>query len=211
MIRLLNQTYLERDSRFQVAASFSAGRSALRWLLSHPADLAVLDIYMPELTGLELLQRLRAQGVALDTILVTAANDGKTVDACLKLGAVDYLVKPFTAQRFHQALDTFCRHRQALAAGSVSQETLDRLLGQPAPDAEPPKGLQPETLLRIRACLASAPAAGMTCEDLARQSALSVVTVRRYVNYLTETGQLLRTTNYDTGGRPCHLYRFPDR
>ena len=116
MVSLLNRTFVERDARFQVVQSFQDGRAALAWLEQNPADLAVLDVYMPLFTGLELLHALRGQGVGIDAIMVTAANDAPTVDTLLKLGGVDYLGKPFTYERFQQALDTFCRHRDAVAA-----------------------------------------------------------------------------------------------
>ena len=115
MVSFLNRTYTEQDPRFQVVQTFTDGRAALGWLLQNPADLLILDVYMPGLTGMELLQRLRAQQVETDALMVTAANDARTVDSLLKLGVVDYLVKPFTVERFQQGLDTFCLHREAVA------------------------------------------------------------------------------------------------
>ena len=132
MVSLLNRTFVERDARFQVVQSFQDGRAALAWLEQNPADLAVLDVYMPLFTGLELLHALRGQGVGIDAIMVTAANDAPTVDTLLKLGVVDYLVKPFTYERFQQALDTFCRHRDAVAGDAVEQSALDRLFSPPS-------------------------------------------------------------------------------
>ena len=132
MIASIDQNFLERDPRFRLAASFRSGQDALPWLLRHPADLLILDVYMPRMTGLELLRELRSFGITSDAVMVTAANDSKTVDALLKLGVADYLVKPFTARRFQQALDKFCRQRSAIAThSSVSQEELDALLGAP--------------------------------------------------------------------------------
>ena len=210
MVSLLNRTYVERDARFQVVQTFQDGRAALSWLEQNPADLAVLDVYMPLLTGVELLRTLRQRQLDIDAILVTAANDAQTVDALLKMGAVDYLVKPFTVERFQQALDTFCRHREAVAGESVEQSALDRLFVPAAPgERQPPKGLQESTLELVRACLRQAPPQGLPSETISRQTGLSTVTVRRYVNYLVERGEAASTVNYDTGGRPCRLYRTP--
>ena len=143
MVSLLNRTFVERDARFQVVQSFQDGRAALAWLEQNPADLAVLDVYMPLFTGLELLHALRGQGVGIDAIMVTAANDAPTVDTLLKLGVVDYLVKPFTYERFQQALDNFCRHRDAVAGDAVEQSALDRLFSPALPaEHQPPKGLR---------------------------------------------------------------------
>ena len=209
MVSFLNRTYTEQDPRFQVVQTFTDGRAALGWLLQNPADLLILDVYMPGLTGMELLQRLRAQQVETDALMVTAANDARTVDSLLKLGVVDYLVKPFTYERFQQALDTFCRHKEAVHGQAVTQGELDKLFAPPdSGDRSAPKGLQESTLKLIRDCLHAAPAQGLPSEAISKQTNLSVVTVRRYANYLVERGEACSTVNYDTGGRPCRLYQL---
>lgn len=208
-ISLLHRTFLARDNRFALACAFSNGHEALEWLLHHTADLIILDVYMPRMTGLELLRTLRMEGIGIDVIMVTAANDSKTVDALLKLGVTDYLVKPFAASRFQQALDTFCQHREAVSHDNVSQQELDALFPSAAPAVSIPKGLQTRTLDRIRACLRQIPQAGATCETIADCSGFSTVTVRRYLTYLVSQGEAVTQVNYDTGGRPCMLYRLP--
>ena len=143
MIASINQTFLSRDPRFSLAAVFHSGQEALEWLRKRPVELLILDVYMPRMSGLELLREIRAEEITLDVVMVTAANDSKTVDALLKLGVADYLVKPFTARRFQQALDTFCRQREAISAHtSVSQEDLDAMLSSGRSAAPVPKGLQ---------------------------------------------------------------------
>lgn len=209
MIASINQTFLSRDPRFSLAAVFHSGQEALEWLRKRPVELLILDVYMPRMSGLELLRELRAEEITLDAIMVTAANDSKTVDALLKLGVTDYLVKPFAASRFQQALDTFCQHREAVSHDNVSQQELDALFPSAAPAASIPKGLQTRTLDRIRACLRQIPQAGATCETIADCSGFSTVTVRRYLTYLVSQGEAVTQVNYDTGGRPCMLYRLP--
>ena len=208
MIALLNRGFVERDRRFSGVEEFRDGRSALRWLRENRADLLILDVYMPGLTGAELLRRLREMGAGVDAVMVTAANDAKTVDGLLKLGVVDYLVKPFTQERFQQALDTFCRHREAVSqqGGNVSQQDLDAIFCRSAPPETLPKGLQSQTMGRLRQCLAATAAAGCTSDELAAAAGLSAVTVRRYMNYLVERGEVVSSINYDTGGRPSVLY-----
>lgn len=207
MISMLNRGFAERDSRFQVVKEFSNGREALPWLLSHPVDLVILDVYMPLLTGVELLHALRAHGSGLNVIMVTAAHDTQTLDELLKLGVVDYLVKPFTTQRFQQALDAFCLQHATLADQDlVSQSDIDRLLHTSPPGPVIPKGLQASTLAKIRSVLDGAEG-GHTCEEVAVQARLSVVTARRYLNFMLEQGQAKSRTNYDTGGRPSMVYR----
>ena len=74
MVSLLNRTFVERDARFQVVQSFQDGRAALAWLEQNPADLAVLDVYMPLFTGLELLHALRGG------YLTDEGKEGLTID-----------------------------------------------------------------------------------------------------------------------------------
>ena len=210
MIALLNRSFVEKDRRFTVTQEFRDGRAALRWFREHTADLMVLDVYMPGLTGVELLKRLRTMGCGVDVIMITAANDARTVDVLLKLGVVDYLVKPFTQERLQKALNTFCLHRDSLQ-GSVTQQDLDALFAPQIPADTLPKGLQEQTMERIRSCLLTTGAEGCTSDALAAAAGLSAVTVRRYMNYLVEHGEALSRINYDTGGRPSVSYFPPEK
>ena len=196
IITELNRRYAEKDGRFTVTRTFSAPRQALDWLTRHPTDLVILDFYMPQMNGLELLRSIRAAGVASDVIMITAANDAATVEALTRLGIVDYLVKPFAYERFCRAL-----------AGSVDQSALDSLM-HAAPPAALPKGMQAQTQERVLACLRADPARRHTCEAIAEASGLSVVTVRRYMSYLAQQGMVAGDMDYGTGGRPCLVYRL---
>lgn len=181
MITRLNRRYVEQDSRFAVVQTFSAAHPALFWLQRNPIDLIILDVYMPQMSGTELLMQLRAKGVDADVIMVTSANDAKTVNDAVRLGAVDYLVKPFAYERFQQALEVFCRRRESVQRDSFSQDALDHTLFRqtaPAPSAAPPKGLQSQTLARIEAYLRAAPDERHTSDEIASHVGLSVVTVR---------------------------------
>lgn len=208
MITELNRRYAERDGRFTVTQTFSQPRRALDWLRHNPADLVILDFYMPQMNGLELLRAIRSAGVEADVIMITAANDAATVEALTRLGVVDYLVKPFAYERFCAALDAFCRRRSAMR-GSLDQSALDNLLHTAPPGpATLPKGMQPQTKERVLACMRAAPDRAYTCEEIAAAAGLSVVTVRRYMGYLAQQGQVTGDMNYGTGGRPCLVYRL---
>lgn len=208
MITELNRRYAERDGRFTVTQTFSQPRRALDWLRHNPADLVILDFYMPQMNGLELLRAIRGAGVEADVIMITAANDAATVEALTRLGVVDYLVKPFAYERFCAALDAFCRRRSAMR-GSLDQSALDNLLHTAPPTPAPlPKGMQPQTQERVLACMRAAPDRAYTCEEIAAAAGLSVVTVRRYMGYLAQQGQVTGDMNYGTGGRPCLVYRL---
>ncbi len=209
MVAMLDRRYTEKDPRFQVTKECSTGQEALDYLRHHPADLVILDVYMPQMNGLDVLRQLRAAGVSTDVIMITAASDGATIEAVMRLGVVDYLVKPFEYQRFKQALESFDLRRRAAQSTTVSQEQLDRLLykaeAAAPPPEELPKGLQEKTLCIVRDYLRRQ-TTGQTCEQIAAGVGLSAVTVRHYVNYLAESGQASSQVDYSTGGRPSVLY-----
>src|SRR5256712_135148 len=71
------------------------GRSALDVVRSRQVDLVLLDIRLPEMDGIEVLERLKAIDEAMEVILVTAVKTVRTAVAAMKLGAFDYLTKPF--------------------------------------------------------------------------------------------------------------------
>lgn len=199
---------VEKDARFNVRRVFNNGKAALAYLQDNKVDLVISDINMPYLTGLEMLSALRGRGIKTDVIMVTAVNDGKTLATLMDQGITDYLVKPYTPQRFQQALDAFCMHREALDnLDHFSQEQLDKYLFVPHENqAEMPKGMQQGTLNSIRAFLRAAPDTEYTSGQISKEIGLSVVTVRRYMKYLTENGEVEGLIKYDTGGRPSTGY-----
>ena len=216
VITQLNRQYVEKDSRFTVVQTFSAAHPALFWLRNNLVDLIILDMYMPQMSGLELLRILRAEGVNADVIMVTSADDAATIESFIRLGVTDYLIKPFGYERFQLALKNFCDHWDTIHQDpnhphKFTQNQLDNVLlhltassPPPAPGGMP-KGLQSHTLLQDY--LKENPQ-GHTCDDIASHVGLSVVTVRRYMNYLAEQHLVDSDMDYNTGGRPCIVYKL---
>jgi len=78
-----------------VTRLYSDGETALKALVENPPDLAVFDIKMPKMDGLELLRRVRAHG-PLPVIFLTSKDDEADEEAGFELGADDYIAKPFS-------------------------------------------------------------------------------------------------------------------
>ncbi len=93
--------------------SFTGGEEALRALAQQPADLAVLDIKMPRMDGLELLTRLRRDS-AMPVIFLTSKDDELDELLGLKMGADDYITKPFSLRVLIERVRALLR-RVALA------------------------------------------------------------------------------------------------
>ena len=210
MVAQLNATYLSRMEGFTVTGVFSNGREALAALRENPADLAVIDVYMPVCNGVELLRSIRSEGIPTSVIMITAATEMAVVDEALLLGIVDYLIKPFSYERLRHSVMRY-RDKLSLRQGAqqASQDMVDTLMGKHAVikrGSELPKGLNSRTLETIRAVLDRE--RDHTCESISAASGLSRVTVRHYLNYLIETEVLTSSIDYETGGRPRVLYRL---
>lgn len=214
MVSMINKQYVNKNPHFHVCQVCNNGSSALEYLENNTVHLVILDQFMPQMNGLTLLKQIREREIPVSVIMVTAANDGATIEEALRLGIVDYLVKPFLASRFDQALENFLSRQDAFHdLSKFKQHHIDALLennlGQNTKTNEDlPKGIQEQTLERMKEFLRDNETKEFTSEAVASEVGLSKVTVRRYMNYLLEKNTIVERMNYETGGRPCMLYRW---
>ena len=108
------------------------------------------------------------------------------------------------------ALDKFIAQRNALnELGTLNQKSIDFIIDSARKKSEDmhPKGIQEKTLHLILKYMKENGHMWMSGENIAEEVGLTGVTVRRYLNYLTEVGSVVGEINYETGGRPCMLYK----
>jgi response regulator of citrate/malate metabolism len=213
MVSMINEQYVNRNKAFRVVQKCKDGKSALEYLENNDVDLIVLDVYMPLMDGFETLRQIRKNKKSVDIIMVTAANDRASLEEALHLGVVDYLVKPFTYDRFRIALDKYVSQIAALKdLDKLNQKNIDFIIENARKKSEElyPKGIQEKTLQTILDEMKKTPSKWMTGDEIAERIGLTGVTVRRYLNYLTEKGILLSEIDYETGGRPCMRYRVSE-
>jgi len=208
MVSSINADYLKRLNEFELVGTAKNGEEAHRLLHQHEVDLLLLDIYMPALNGLQLLRKIRSEFVKVDVILITAADAPQVIEETLRLGVVDCILKPFDFDRFKDALMAYKRrHTLFRTTRTIKQENLDRLMrpAQPAHEEELPKGIDPVTLGRIRQTLQEA-GEPLSVQDLSERLDISTLTIRKYLQYLTETEEVELDLHYSKKGRPVKLY-----
>jgi two-component system, CitB family, response regulator MalR len=217
MVAELNRIYVERVPDFKVVASARSAAEGLGVLKTQPVDLLLLDIFMAGQTGMDLMAEIRRLSLDVDVIFVTAARDAKTIGKALKLGAVDYLIKPFEFERLQQALEGYrATHRMVHTGQPLSQTELDAALrrnSREAPgEADLPKGLDRATLARVCQAILDLPegAPWFRSEDLARQVGISRVSVRKYLEFLCGRKALRMEPSYGGMGRPVHRFCLQD-
>lgn len=213
MLAQLNTQYLSQFPELQVAAAFSNGRDALSYLQEHEIQLAVVDVYMPTQNGLELLRSIRSLGLQTAVIMITAATEMSVVEEALRLGIEDYVIKPFSFSRLQEAVQRYLGRMHLVKNSKRADQTIvDKLLNNDFSGEDRSrdlrKGLNGKTLQSIENLLREERDQAHTCESISQSSGLSKVTVRNYLNYLIETGQLESSIDYGTGGRPRVLYKL---
>jgi response regulator of citrate/malate metabolism len=231
MVARLHSTLVEQVPGFTAVAAVHSGTAALEAVRELRPDLVLLDMYLPDLPGLEVLRRLRGDAApedGPDVLVVTAARDAATVRGAQRGGAVQYVIKPFEGRLLQERLRRYAERRAALAGlRAPEQGDVDRLFGEASADgrtgaggspaaeavsrtdARPPlpKGLTEQTARLVRATLESASeSSGLSASECAAHSGLSRVSARRYLEHFASLGQARVTLRYGTTGRPERRY-----
>lgn len=212
MVAMINEQYVCKNEQFTVVGSCRNGEDAIEFLKSNKVDLVVLDVFMPKMNGVETLKKIRELKISTDVIMVTAANDTTTLEETMNLGVIDYLIKPFAFERFQIALTKFESRITALKGTStIDQSGIDSIMlhNQSAAQIEKnlPKGIQEATLTKIMDYF-DRNGGWQSGDMISEKIGVSIVTVRHYMNYLVEQKIITESINYETGGRPCMLYKI---
>ncbi|MBS3669576.1 response regulator [Vreelandella sp. F11] len=217
----IHRAFIEQSDGFYVVGMARNGSEAKALMAEQSASihLILLDAYLPDVEGLELLWAIRRDYVHVDIVMVTAAREVETISEALRGGVFDYLIKPIEAARMTQMLTRFRLEREALAnRAEMNQDELDSVLARLKP-GEPlrannqtlsqalPKGIDRLTLRRVIDALADAPDS-LTAMQMARTMGASRSTARRYLEFLVAEQAVSAELGYGDVGRPERRYRL---
>jgi len=211
-VAAIHRGFIERLPSFSVVGVAHTAREALERAAEDQPDLVLLDIYLPDRSGLEVLRELHSTGrPPVDVIAITAANDVTTLRSAMQGGVIHYLVKPFQFNAFREKLESYAALRSRLReVREVDQDEIDQVLatlraGTSAPTL--PKGLSPATFALVARTLRGVED-DLSAEDVASRTGVSRVTSRRYLDRLARSGLVEVTMRYGKTGRPEHRYRW---
>jgi response regulator of citrate/malate metabolism len=208
MVAEIHRRFVEQVDGFRAVGVARTGAEALLAARELRPQLILLDVYLPDMTGLEVLQRLRADGDRVGVIMITAARELDTVSGALDGGAADYLIKPFEFDQLKAKLEAFATRADALeSADGVDQSLIDTLFGGTAvtPAKEVlPKGLGAETGQLVLDAVREA--GEVSAAECAERVGISRVSARRYLEHYLSTGALEIRLQYGVG-RPERRYR----
>ncbi|AKE88872.1 MULTISPECIES: response regulator [Rhodococcus] len=185
-----------------VAGTVAAARAAVR---EAPVDLALVDVYLPDGSGIDLIRELDC-----DAFVLGAAAEGTTVRAALAAGASGYLVKPFPNTELARRLSAYAQYRRLVAGAELTQAEIDSALAalRPAPSGagdRAPRSVTKELVLQAL----SSSNTPMSAGEVAATIGVSRATAQRYLAALVTKGQLRMQLRYGSTGRPEQEYRLP--
>lgn len=207
MVARIHKTYVDEIQGFQVVGFAHTGAQAVEMTAELQPHLILLDIYLPDANGLDLLQPIRAAAPEVDVLVISAAREADSVRRALRSGITHYLIKPFT---FEDLRDRLVQYRQTFNTLSAieerpNQEDVDRVFGLHRSAASLPKGLSVETLRLVQERLRTVPQ-DVSAVEMAAQVGMSRGSARRYLEHLVDTGQAEVRLRYGEVGRPERRY-----
>jgi response regulator of citrate/malate metabolism len=206
----VHAAFVQRMPGYEVVGRAGTGAEAEQFVAQNGADLLLLDLYLPDTNGLDLLTKLHVnRSVTADVIVISAASDVETVRAAMRLGVLHYLVKPFPFEVLRERLQSYATMRtRSDSMRSVSQRQIDALLAALRPVGTPArsKGGVPRTLHAVEE-LINGPSGGLTAVEVASRIGLSRATAQRYLSHLAAQGRASIELRYRSLGRPEHVYR----
>ena len=204
MVAMIHKEYFKRKERTNDLHHVASIEEAKSFIEETDVDLIVLDNYLADGQGVEFLQELKGYPI----IMITAANDVQTVEAALSNGVVDYLVKPFTYERFSQAIDKVQDYVKLLSKEKINQDLIDDYLNSGRVEEEEdslPKGLSKITLKKVLEAIQQHNG-GFTTQQIADKLDISRITIRKYLNHLVNINILSEDAEYYTSGRPVSVF-----
>ena len=220
MVCEINRQFIDRLDKFEIVATAKNGSEGLEAITQFKPDLVFMEMNLPSMDGFETLQAIRTNYLEVDVIPITAANDYTTVQKCLRLGVVDYIIKPYTFDRIEKALTHYLEWRVKLQHfNSFKQDQLDAIL-YPFVESEVnskeknevaplPKGFNQATLLKVLNYLKKTNG-GASAEEVAKNIGVARVTARRYLDYMEKQQLIQVEIQYGNVGRPINQYFVQD-
>lgn len=208
MVADIHRRFVDRTDGFRAVGVAHTAAAALEAATELRPDLILLDVHLPDGSGLDVLRALRADSNAVDVIMITAARELDTVSTALSGGAADYLIKPFEYTNLRDKLEAYLSRRKALSSDRLDQGVVDTLFGRSNAAAERarlPKGMSAETGKSVLDVIT--PGIEVSASECADLVGISRVSARRYLeHYLTHEVLDIRL-QYGKAGRPERLYR----
>ena len=216
MVAKLNEDFLKTIPTINIVGNYRTTEEAKEALQEKKIDALLLDNYLPNQTGIEFLAELRKEHNQVPVILITAANDIETIQQALALGVIDYLVKPFTAERFLSSIQKVMNQKKLFSQLKyANQQNIDALFNEHSTNNtsanfslsnDLPKGLAKLTMEKVLEKI-NEETTSFSTEELAKKIGISRISTKKYLTFLVESNYLTEDIVYQEVGRPTIRYK----
>lgn len=210
MIAKLHAKFVDQNPDYSVVGIANHYAEALRVVKETEPDILLLDVYMPDSSGIDLLREIRALRIPCDVILITASKELKAVEEGFRFGIFDYLIKPFDLELLENSLTKYMKFKRKLDTSTqVSQGMVEDLKKLRSHSYAKPvsSGIDFRTLELIKKCL-MLQHAPLSAEEMAKLAGLSRSTARTYLAYLVEQNLVEEELVYGSIGRPQRVFKL---
>ncbi|MCM3743986.1 response regulator [Sporosarcina luteola] len=207
----IHKRFIEKLEGFTVVGSAHTGEEAKDWVQALTPDLVLLDVYLPDALGTEIMGFIHENSPDTDIIFITAAAEVDIVKKAYRRGVADYILKPLTFDRFRESLLSYRAKREKLAGeGTMKEDSIDFLWNKTNTTVEitenlPPKGIDPITKEKVISHMKQVEG-GITAETLGVDIGVSRSTARRYLEHLVSEKRAYTELIYGSVGRPERRY-----
>ncbi|WP_010651394.1 response regulator [Oceanobacillus massiliensis] len=205
----IHEAYMEKIEGMCVVGRAMNASDTLDLLSEQSVDLLLLDVYMPDMLGTDLLQEIRKVHSSLDIIMITASTEKIFLEKSLRYGVFQYLIKPVELNKFKQTMSQYKKNRQLLRkTKEVNEKLLESIFGNDSSlisQQNLPPGIDGITLDKVIQIVLSE-CGGMTSEKVGEKMGASRTTARRYLEYLVGIDYLKTESVYGIVGRPERRY-----
>lgn len=209
MVALINKRYLEQITDIKTFGPVMYENDIIKSLKENDIDLILMDVFLPEKSGIDILKAIREKNFFTDVIMITAANSTNEIKRAFAYGVVDYLVKPFEFERFKEAINKYrVKNKLLLNDEVLTQKDIDTLLMNSSLESQVklPKGLNEKTLDRVIKFLNENSNEVWTLREIAYEIKISNVTIKKYMDYLESIGKVNSEMTFGNVGRPEYKY-----
>jgi CitB family two-component system response regulator CitT len=208
-VAMIHEEFLLQVKGIELVGKALNGKETLELLAEKEIDVILLDIYMPDMLGIDLMKEIRQHYRHVDIIMITAATDKQMVETAARNGVIDYILKPVTLERFKATLESYINRKKSFELkGDLTQTAIDQYLGttnsKPVEKENTPKGIDPITLEKVKEIVTQKN--GITVDEAGELMGASRTTARRYLEYLISIGEGKAELSYGIVGRPERIY-----
>jgi two-component system, CitB family, response regulator CitT len=209
-IAQVEEQFLKKVPGVNLVGKALNAKETLKLLNEHDVNLLLLDIYMPDELGTELLPKIKSQFPALDIIMITAATEVDMLKTSIQYGVTNYLIKPVTMEKFIETIEQYKRKKQLLmSTHDIDQSVIDQYFGNGIKvendDKYLPSGVDSITLQKVKDIL-DEEKYGISIEEMGSKMGASRTTARRYLEYLVSINVCIAEQEYGVVGRPERKY-----